>query len=146
MKLSEQHGKLVDTFADKSPQSSFTIEQLQLATKKIAQLEAELEDERNLIVHDAANTLLAYPEKAFRTAQVRKKIYVGIAKEMRKAARSYHMLVDRCAGAKHKRGGIVECIAGSCACTSGMYFKFTWEDAKALFDTLKEAEDARSSE
>ena len=48
MKLSERHGKLVDTFADKSPQSSFTIEQLQLVTKKIAHLEAELEDERNL--------------------------------------------------------------------------------------------------
>ena len=44
MKLSEQHGRLVDTFMTKFPQSSFTLEQLQLATKKIAQLEAELDD------------------------------------------------------------------------------------------------------
>jgi len=75
-------------------------------------------------------------DRAFRTAQVRKQIYVGIAREMRRAARSYHILVERCAGAKHKRGGIVECIPGSCVCKHGMYFKFTWEDAEALLSSM----------
>jgi len=71
--------------------------------------------------------------RAKREAVIRKKIFVGVAREMRKAARSYHILVERCAGAKHKRGGVVECIAGSCVCKHGMYFKFTAEDAEDLF-------------
>jgi len=77
-------------------------------------------------------------DRAYRIWQVRRGIYANIAKTMRKAARSWHLQVDGCAGAKHKRGGIVECEKRHCVKGIGFYFKFTAEDAESLFAFSKE--------
>lgn len=77
-------------------------------------------------------------DRAYRIWQVRRGIYANIAKTMRKAARSWHLQVDGCAGAKHKRGGIVECKKQSCVKGIGFYFKFTTDDAESLFAFSKE--------
>lgn len=73
-------------------------------------------------------------DRGYRMWQVRRGIYKGIASTMRKAARSFHVQVDGCAGAVRKRGGIVECKE------CGFYFKFTAEDAENLLNQFKEKE------
>jgi len=85
---------------------------------------------RGIKVHTTADdNKLTTSDRAFRMEQVRKGIYTGIARELRKAARRYHTLVDNCAGANWYRGGIIECHR------CGFYFKFTAEDARELLET-----------
>jgi len=92
------------------------------------------------LVH-TKNTLPIKSDRAYRIWQVKRGIYVSIAKTMRQAARKWHLLVDGCAGARHKRGGVVECEKQHCVKGIGFYFKFTAEDAERLFAFSKEQED-----
>lgn len=85
-----------------------------------------MSDKRMPLEKQDKSVSLVRSDRAFRQEQIRKRIYADIARSLRKAARSYHLMVDGCARATWKRGGIVDCPR------CNFYFKFTAEDAEEL--------------